>query len=87
MSRTLTDDFWGLLENMNSVFPLTEAFKIERITIFIFSFCTGLVIQHNGPALEVLKHHCITKRIREVLIGNSRFLIDNLLSQLLYYTV
>ena len=65
----------------------SRTFKIERITIFIFSFCIGLVTQLNGPALGVLKHHYITKRIRELLIGNSRFLIYNLLNQLLYYTV
>ena len=40
--------------------------------------------QLNGPALGVLKHHYITKRIRELLIGNSRFLIYNLLVTLLY---
>ena len=62
-----------------------RTFKIERITIFIFLFCIGLVTQLNGPAL--LKHHYITKRICEFLIGNSRFLIYNLLNQLLYYTV
>ena len=58
--------------------------KIEKITIFIFSFCIGLVTQLNDPALGVLlKHHYITKGIRELLIGNSRFLIYNLLNQLL----
>ena len=31
----------------------SRTFKIERITIFIFSFCTGLVTQLNGGALEV----------------------------------
>ena len=64
-----------------------RTFEIDRITIFIFSFCIGLVTQFNGPALGVLKHHYITKRIRELLIDNSRFLIYNLLNQLLYYTV
>ena len=64
--------------------PMT--FKIERTTIFILSFCIGLVTQLNDPDLGVLKHHHITKRIRELLIGNSRFLIYNLLNQLLYYT-
>ena len=54
---------------------VASTFKIEMITIFIFSFCIGLVTQLNGPALGVLKHHYITKRIRELLIGNSRFLI------------
>ena len=37
---------------------------IRRTTIFIFSFCIGLVTQFNGSALWVLKHHYITKRIR-----------------------
>ena len=60
-------------------------FKIERKTIFIFYFCIGLVTQLNGPALGVLKHHYITRRIRELLIGNSRFLIYISLTQLLYY--
>ena len=52
-----------------------------------YPICIGLVTQLNGSALGVLKHHCITKRIRELLIGNLRFLIYNLLKQLLYYTV
>ena len=58
----------------------------EGETIFISSFCIWLVPQVNGSALGVLKHHYITKRIRELLIGNSRFLIRNSLNQLLYYT-
>ena len=58
---------------------------IRRTTIFIFSFCIGLVTQFNGSALGVLKHHYITKKIRELLIGNSRFL--NSLNQLLYYAI
>ena len=45
-------------------YVVSRTFKIERITIFIFSFCIGLVTQLNGPALGVLKHHYITKRIR-----------------------
>ena len=60
---------------------------IRRTTIFIISFCIGLVTQLNDSALGVLKHHYITKRIRELLIGNSRFLIYNSLNQLLYYTI
>ena len=52
-----------------------RTFKIERIAIFIFAFCTGLVTQLNGPVLGVLKYYYITKRIRELLIGNSRILI------------
>ena len=65
----------------------TQGRYIRRATIFIFSFCIGLVTQLNGSALGVLKHHYITKRIRELLIGNSRFLIYNSLKQLLYYTI
>ena len=61
----------------------SRTFKIERITIFILSFYLGLVTQLNDPALGVLKHHYITKRICEFLIGNLRFLIYNLLNQLL----
>ena len=60
---------------------------IRRTTIFIFSFCIGLVTQLNGSALGVLKHRYITKRIRELLIGNSRFLTHNSLNQLLYYAI
>ena len=71
---------------MKSLFT-PRTFKIDRITIFIFSFCRGLVTQLNDSALGVLKHHYITERIRELLIGNSRFLIYNLLNQSLYYTV
>ena len=37
-----------------------------------------------APVL-VLKHHYIAKRIRELLIGNSRFLIHNSLNQSPYY--
>ena len=46
----------------------------------------GLVTQLNSSALEVLKHHYIAKRIGELLIVNSRSLLDNSLNQLLYYT-
>ena len=53
----------------------------------MFSFFIGLVTQLNDPALGVLKHHYITERIPELLIGNLRFLIYNLLNQLLYYTI
>ena len=70
----------------NKNFGQPRTFKIERITIFILSFRVGLVTQLNGPALGVLKHHYIIKRIRELLIDNSRLLIYNLLNQLLYYT-
>ena len=66
---------------------MPRTFKIERITIFIFSFCIGLVTKLNGSALGVLKDHYVTNRIRELSIVNSRFLIYNLLKQLLYYTV
>ena len=66
------------------VYPRT--FNIERTTIFLFSFCIRFVTQPNGSSLGVLKHHYITKRIPELLIGNSSFLIHNSLNQLLYYT-
>ena len=69
------------------VITLDQECYIRRTTIFIFSFCIGLVTQLNSSALGVLKHHYITKRIRELLIGNSRFLIYNSLNQLLYYTI
>ena len=58
---------------------------IRRTTTFIFSFCIGLVKKLNGSALGVLKHHYITKRIRELLLGNSRFLIYNSLTN--YFTI
>ena len=64
-----------------------RTFNIERITVFVFSFCIGFVTQLNDPSLGVLKNHYITKRIGELLIGNSRFVIYNLLNQLLYWTV
>ena len=48
----------------------TRTFNIERTTIFIFSFCAGLVTQLNGSALGLLKHLYITKSIRKPLIGN-----------------
>ena len=62
----------------------SRTFNIDRTTIFIFSFCKELVTQLNGSALGILKHHYITKKIRELLIGNPRFLIYNSLNQLLY---
>ena len=45
-----------------------RTFKIERITLYFHL----LYRAHNtayGPALKVLKHHSITKRICELLIG------------------
>ena len=53
-------------------------------TMFVSSFCIGVATQLNGAALGVLKHHYISKRIRELLIGNSRFLIHKSLNQLLH---
>ena len=53
-------------------------------TMFVSSFCIGLATQLNDAALGVLKHHYISKRIRELLIGNSRFLIHKSLNQLLH---
>ena len=55
--------------------PKSRTLNSERSTIFIFSVYVGLVIQINDSDLGVLKHHYITKKIRELLIGNSRFLI------------
>ena len=49
---------------------LNQGRYIRRTTIFIFSFCIGLVTQLNDSAFGVLKHHYITKRIHEVLIRN-----------------
>ena len=66
-----------------SKLTLARACNIERTTIFIFSFCAELVIQLNGLTLGVLEHHYITKRIRELLIGNSSLLVHNSLDQLL----
>ena len=64
----------------------TRTFNVERTTIFILSFCVGLATQFHGSASGLLKHHYITKIIRELLIGNSRFLIHILLNRLLYHT-
>ena len=76
-----------------NIFPLAvyrllgpTTFNCERTTIFVFSFCIGLVTQLPGAALGVSKYHYITKRIHELVIGHSRFLIHNSLNQLLYYT-
>ena len=74
-------------QNVGTQFSWGSKFYIRRTTIFIFSFCIGLVMHLNGSALGVLKYHYITKRIREHLISNSRFLIYNSLNQLLYYTI
>ena len=73
-------------DNQTFFQDISRTFNTERTTIFIFSFYIGLVIQLIGLALWVLNHHFITKRIREALIGNSRFLIHNSLNQLLFYT-
>ena len=66
--------FCGRVKCLWSDLAQSRTFNIERKTIFIFSFCIGLVTQLNGSALGVLKHHYITKRIRELLIGNSTLL-------------
>ena len=83
MPTVLVCQFSKLLQQ----FLLNQGRYIKRTTIFISSFCIGLVTRLNGSALRVLKHHYITKRIRELLIGNSRFLIYNSLKQLLYYAI
>ena len=44
--------------------------QLSLISPFVLSFSTLL----NDSALGLLKQHYITKRIRELLIGNSRFL-------------
>ena len=70
----------------NGNYVSSRTLNIVRTTIFIFYFSIRLVTQLNGSALGVVKHHYITKRIRELLIGNSRFFIYNWLNQLLFYT-
>ena len=79
--------FVRLISGKMRVDGFNQGRYIRRTTIFFFSFCTGLVNRLNGSALGVLKHHYITKKVCEHLIGNSRFLIYNSLNQLLYYTV
>ena len=83
MPTVLVCQFSKLLQQ----FLLNQGHYIRRTTVFISSFCIGLVTQLNGSALGILKHNYITERIRELLIGNSRFLIYNSLKQLLYYTI
>ena len=61
-------------------------FDIERTTVFIFSFCKGLVTKLNDSAFKVLKNCCFNKRIHELLVGTFRYLIQNLLNQLLCHT-
>ena len=51
----------------------------------MFCFFIRFVTQLNRTALGVLRHHYLTKRICELLIGNSRFLIHNSLNQLMNY--
>ena len=58
-------------------------FDIERTAVFIFSFRKGPVTKLNDSAFKVLKNRCINKRIRGLLVGTFRFLIQNLLNQLL----
>ena len=62
---------------------LARKCNIERTTNFISSFRAELMTQVNGLTLGVLKQHYITKRIRELLIGNSRLLVYSSLNQLL----
>ena len=61
-------------------------FNIERTSICIFFFCIGLVALPNDSLWGVSKHHPVAKMIRELLSGNSRFLIQNLLNHLLCCT-
>ena len=55
-------------------------FSFKKTTIFLFFFCLGFAALLNDSALQILKQHYITKTIREFLIGNSRFLIQNMLN-------
>ena len=64
----------------------SRTFNVERAIIFHFHFCIEFLTLINESPLGVLKYHYITNRIRQLLIGNLRFLIQNLLSQLLCYT-
>ena len=78
-------DFKGRISTHRSFSVQLRTFNIER-NIFIFSFCKRLVTKLNESALGILRHHYITKKTREILIGISRFLTGNLLNQLLCYT-
>ena len=79
--RTRNNSVFGQFSRSAGAFNVSKQGRyIRRTTIFIFSFCIELVTQLNGSALGVLKHHYITKRIPELLIGNSRFLIYNSLN-------
>ena len=69
---------------LDIMYPKT--FDIERTTIFIFYFCIGLVTQLNNSSFGISKDHFITIGIDKLLIGNSRFLNQNLLNQLLCCT-
>ena len=55
-------------------------FSFKKTTIFLFFFCLGFAALLNDSASQILKQHYITKTIREFLIGNSRFLIQNMLN-------
>lgn len=61
-------------------------FNIETTNTFIFSFFIGLLTQFTNPVCGILKQ-LHNKRIRELLNDNLRFLIQNLLNQLLYYKI
>ena len=67
-------NYSAFTDNTIHQFICKQGRLIIRGIIFIFSFCILLVTQLNGSALGVLKHHYITKRIRELFISNSRFL-------------
>ena len=70
-----------------SVLSLLErTFNIAKTTIFILSFCIGLITKLNDSALGILKRHYIAKIICELLIVNSKFETQNLSDRLLCYT-
>ena len=57
---------------MNRASSLMLDYNWKDLCLFSFT-----VTQLNGSALGALKHHYFTKRIYEILIGNSRFSIHN----------
>ena len=72
--------YLNIVRKSCNLLVLTRSFHIEKTTIFVFFFWYRIVTQLNQSALGILKHNYITKRTREMLIGNSRILIQNLLN-------
>ena len=58
---------------------------VGQLSLFS-SFCIGFETELNDLALKVLKYSTLQKEFVRLLTGNLRFLIQNVLNELLCYT-